>query len=146
VLWRARIVLSAYKITMTVYKIVTRLPLLLVVGLIWFLSSQSTLPQPKGILGFDKFQHLFAYLVLAVALGLWFPSRHWQFHRLRTLLLIVLITSAYGAADEIHQYYVPGRDCNVWDWLADAIGAVFGAPAVMLSDRHILARIRAKIE
>lgn len=131
---------------MIVYKIVTKLPLFLVAGLIWFLSSQTTLPQPKGILGFDKFQHLFAYLVLAVALGLWFPPRYWQFHRLRTLLLIVLITSAYGMIDEIHQYYVPGRDCNVWDWMADTIGAALGASAVMLSDRHILAKLRARFE
>jgi VanZ family protein len=131
---------------MTAYKIVTKLPVLLIAGFIWFLSSQSILPQPKGILGFDKLQHLLAYFVFAGSLGLWFSPNQWQFYRLRTLLLTILITSAYGVVDEIHQYYVPGRDCNVWDWIADTFGAILGALLIMLADRYLLAKIRAKIE
>jgi VanZ family protein len=131
---------------MIAYKIVTKLPVFLIAGFIWFLSSQSMLPQPKGILGFDKLQHLLAYLVLAVALGLWFPPGHWQFHRLRTLLVIVFITSAYGVIDEIHQYFVPGRYCSVWDWIADTLGAALGTLIIMMADRYILAKIRAKIQ
>jgi VanZ family protein len=38
--------------------------------------------------------------------------------------------------DEIHQSFVPGRDANVWDWVADTLGALAGAgiaiPAVRL--------------
>jgi VanZ family protein len=44
----------------------------------------------------------------------------------------MLAASAYGAIDEFHQSFVPGRDCNVWDWLADTLGAFLGALAVML--------------
>ena len=29
----------------------------------------------------------------------------------------------YGAADEIHQRFVPNRSCDVLDWLADTLGA-----------------------
>jgi VanZ family protein len=130
---------------MTVYKIVTKLPVFIIAGFIWFLSTQSTLPQLKGILGLDKLQHLFAYLVLASTLGLWFSPEHWQFHRSRTFLLIILITSAYGVSDEIHQYFVPGRDCNVWDWIADTLGAVLGALISMLVDRHLLPKIRVRV-
>jgi VanZ family protein len=131
---------------MIVYKIVTKLPVFIIVGFLWFLSSQSILPQPKGILGFDKLQHLLAYLVLAAALGLWFSPEYWQLHCLRTFLLIVFISSAYGVVDEIHQYFVPGRDCNVWDWIADTLGAALGALISMLADRHILPKIRARFE
>jgi len=37
--------------------------------------------------------------------------------------LAVLVVSAFGATDEWHQYFVPGRDCDVFDWLADTLGA-----------------------
>jgi VanZ family protein len=113
-----------------VQKVIYRLPALGVIAGVWFLSSQSILPQPKGILGFDKFQHLAAYLVLACAVSLWFPREKWRRPGLRVLLLTAVLSSAYGIIDEIHQYFVPGRDCNVWDWLADTIGAFLGAFAM----------------
>lgn len=112
--------------------VVKRLFALLIGAAIWFLSSQSILPQPKGILGFDKLQHLVAYLVLAAAIGLWFPSEWRRKRRLMPLILTALISSIYGIVDEVHQFYVPGRDCNVWDWLADTAGAILGSVIIML--------------
>jgi VanZ family protein len=106
--------------------IVLRLPAVFVAAAIWALSSQRTLPMPKGVLGIDKVQHIIAYLVLAGTIALWFPREQWAVHRLRTMSVIFTIALAYGVGDEIHQYFVPGRDCNVWDWLADALGAMIG--------------------
>jgi VanZ family protein len=120
-----------------ILKILPKIPALLVVTAIWMLSSQSTLPIPKGILGFDKFQHLIAYLALAGTFAFWFSPTQRQFHRLRTFLLIVLVSSLYGVIDEVHQFYVPGRNCNVWDWMADTIGAFLGAGAAMLLGRWV---------
>jgi hypothetical protein len=37
--------------------------------------------------------------------------------------LAVLIVSAFGVTDEWHQSFVPGRSCDVFDWLADTLGA-----------------------
>jgi VanZ family protein len=120
-------------------KILPKIPALLVLTAIWVLSSQSTLPRlPKGILGFDKFQHLIAYLALAGTFSFWFSPAQRRFHRLRTFLLIVLISSLYGVIDEIHQFYVPGRASSVWDWVADTLGAVIGAGAALLADRRAL--------
>jgi len=99
------------------------------------LSSQSTLPKPKGILGFDKFQHLLAYFVLAAALGLWFSRESWQIRRPRAFIISLLIASAYGIIDEVHQSFVPGRNASIWDWFADTLGAVLGAVALMLLTR-----------
>jgi VanZ family protein len=93
---------------------------------IWFLSSQSTLPRPVGPFGIDKVQHFVAYFVLAAAVGLWF-SPGWRQKRQRILFFISVAAAAvYGIIDEVHQYFVPGRDCNVLDWVADIAGAVFG--------------------
>jgi len=112
--------------------ILFRLPAILLAGFLWFLSSQSTLPQPKGILGWDKLQHLLAYMALSIATGFWIRQLFWRRRRVLSLLIVILTVSAYGAVDEFHQYFVPGRDCNVWDWIADTIGACLGALSVML--------------
>jgi VanZ family protein len=100
---------------------------LLIAGGIWVLSSQSTLPQPKGILEYDKLQHLIAYLALAAGAGLWVSPAAWRTRPFPAFLLVAFITSVYGVVDEIHQFFTPGRDCNVWDWAADTLGAVIGA-------------------
>ena len=113
-----------------IQKILLRLPALLIAAFIWFLSSQSILPQPKGILGWDKLQHLLVYAVLAAAAGLWPTGAFWGRRPALALLLTALAASAYGATDEVHQYFVPGRNCNVWDWIADTLGAIIGASAM----------------
>jgi VanZ family protein len=123
-------------------KILLKIPAVLIIAAIWLLSSQSILPKPKGILGFDKFQHIAAYFVAAGTLGLWFSPDQWKFHIRKALLVVFLCTAAYGVIDEIHQYFVPGRDCNFWDWLADAIGAAAGTVGI----GFIMGRINIKAE
>jgi VanZ family protein len=108
-------------------KVIDTLPALLVAVVIWILSSQSTLPQPKGILGIDKVQHLAAYAVLAFCIGFRISSAGWKRRPAFFFFLTAVLASAYGAVDEFHQSFVPGRDASVWDWIADALGAVIGA-------------------
>jgi VanZ family protein len=109
-----------------------RLPALLIAGVIWFLSSQSSLPHPQNIFGLDKVLHFTAYGALGIAVGLWIPPAFWKRRLAISLLLVTIITSAYGVTDELHQSFVPGRDCDIWDWVADTLGAFFGALAVMM--------------
>jgi VanZ family protein len=108
---------------------------LLIASAIWVLSSQSILPHPKGVFGWDKLQHLLAYAVLAGTVGLWASPAFWKRRPVLALSVAALVSSAYGVIDEIHQYFVPGRNCNIWDWLADALGAGIGAAAVLAALR-----------
>jgi len=117
--------------------ILLRLPALLIAAVIWFLSSQRALPQPKGILGWDKLQHFVAFAILAAATGLWVTPAFWKRRAILALLLVALIGSGYGAIDELHQYFVPGRYSSAWDWLADTLGAFLGAAAVLLFARRL---------
>jgi VanZ family protein len=118
-----------------------RLPAVCAAALIWFLSSQSVLPKPKGILGFDKLQHLLAFAAFTGAVCLWVSREKWRIRGLFFMVIAAFIGSAYGIIDEIHQYFVPGRDCNVWDWIADTLGSTIGAAAfagiVALADRRV---------
>jgi VanZ family protein len=123
--------------------IILRLPVIILVIVIWLLSSQSILPSPKGILGFDKVQHFLAYLALSVSAALWVPREWWESRtalRLAAFALTAAAASAYGAIDELHQYFVPGRDCNVWDWLADTLGALAGAAVMVFVLKHGIVR------
>lgn len=120
------------------------LPALLFMGVIFALSSQpNPLPfVPRGILTHDKLLHALAYAVLgllvcrALLAGGVLPRR--------AVLLALLIASAYGITDEIHQMYVPNREADVADWAADTIGAALGALlAAYLRRRRPAARARA---
>jgi VanZ family protein len=96
---------------------------------IWFLSSQSGLPLPKGIFGVDKIAHCIAYATLAAAWALFFlagkRTRAWSPWLIWAVAFSVSL--GYGALDEFHQSFVPGRDASVFDLLADGLGAAAGA-------------------
>jgi len=92
-------------------------------------SSGPGAPLPPG-LDLDKVLHAGAFGVLS-ALAAWaltkgrLRSATW-----RVLLLASLISTAYGAFDETHQYFVPGRQADVADLAADALGALAAAGAI----------------
>jgi len=41
-------------------------------------------------------------------------------------VLGILFSALYGLSDEAHQYFVPGRDADVWDGMADLLGSIAG--------------------
>ena len=56
---------------------------------------------------------------------------------LRTRCLAAFFVAvAYGASDEFHQYFGPGRDCSGFDLLADIAGSAAG---IYVFDRVIRA-------
>ena len=77
------------------------------------------------ILAWDKVIHLGVYFVLAACVftacshaGAPITLRR---HRIAATILSVAV---YGALDEFHQYFVPGRSVDFFDWLADFSGAL----------------------
>jgi hypothetical protein len=43
------------------------------------------------------------------------------------LVLGAALAAAYGVTDELHQRLVPGRSCDLFDWMADGAGAALAA-------------------
>ncbi len=101
-------------------------------AVIWGLSAQSRLPSllPYGIR--DWMEHFFEFAVLGALVSSAFRSSFssWSFGR--TFAFTFLFGMAYAFIDEIHQKFVPGRCCDIRDWLADTTGASFGAAAYLL--------------
>jgi len=111
-------------------------------ALIFLLSHQ---PQPLGRLTLfphaDKLAHATAFGILAWLTARAVRAAGWG--AVRILVAAVLAASLYGAIDEWHQSFVPGRDPDPWDWAADTGGALAGAAAAVgLPRRKSRASIR----
>ncbi len=117
------------------------IPAVLYLALICYLSS---LPNPLPELTsrfWDKGLHFVEYGTLG-ALFL-FALRSSGVGPRRALLLAIAAASLYGATDELHQAFVPGRSCDARDWAADTLGGAMGAS--LLAGALRLVRARASI-
>lgn len=99
------------------------LPPLLWAGLIFWNSSQSDITVPVALFPHtDKLIHGGVYFILAWliirALLIYLPKKTFCTHAIITTVLGLV----YGASDEWHQFFVPGRSCDILDWFADAAG------------------------
>ena len=95
------------------------LPALAWAALIFVLSAQPTVPVDLDS-GSDKVVHLLAYAVLGALLA------RGQSRSGMSAVTACLMGAAYGASDEWHQSFVPGRSTELGDWVADALGVVIG--------------------
>ena len=81
----------------------------------------------------DKLEHSSSYFGLTVLLSLALIIQNKvKFIKKHPLLTALIIVSLYGALDELHQLFIPGRDCDFFDWCADFIGANLGILVVYL--------------
>lgn len=104
-------------------------------GFIYYMSAQSALPIPYAFEMQDKLMHFLAYGLLAL---LWCLVGLKEENPKLRFWLPLLLSSLYGASDEIHQYFVPGRSCEFLDWLADGSGALSAAAAYTLAFPRIV--------
>jgi VanZ family protein len=101
------------------------LPVAAYMAVIFWLSSMTSPPGPNGWLS-DKAQHAIAYGGLAIVTLRATSGGRWWAAPLGAFALAWAIASVYGATDEFHQAFTPGRTPDVLDLRADAIGAVLG--------------------
>ncbi len=86
----------------------------------------------------DKYEHFIAYCGLAILLSLTlYFQRSSILISSKAFLFALLFILAYGAVDELHQLFVPGRYCDFYDWLADSSGGILGIGIVFLFVKKI---------
>jgi len=75
----------------------------------------------------DKIKHFGAFFGLSVLLSLTLIYQNKiLFFKKYFLAAALVISSIYGLLDEIHQRFVPGRNSEFLDWVADSLGAAVG--------------------
>lgn len=99
--------------------------LILYCGLIFWLSDRSGIPAPQFFPHQDKLAHIALYA--AMGWLAWRFFRHIIEPKGLLVLSVISFCSLYGITDELHQSWVPGRDSDPLDWLADTIGATLAA-------------------
>ena len=121
---------------------------LLYAALIFYLSSQSHLPQAASEMEhclreilrnigtqyfytfkfimeyFDKLEHFIIFFVFGILLRLTASHSRYPSIRDNAMLVTLMIGIGYGALDEVHQMLVPYRFSSVDDFIADAAGIV----------------------
>ena len=102
-------------------------------GLIFYLSHQSTLPLPMAFPHQDKLVHGSAYAVMAWLA--WQAFKHGKMPKLWLATVSMGFCSMYGVSDEFHQSFIQGRDADVWDWVADTMGAALMVSMIGLRSR-----------
>jgi VanZ family protein len=94
----------------------------------------SSLPDPGPIPGdmSDKSAHFLAYGLLGVLVLRAVARARLRGVTRRSALVAWLVSVAYGASDEFHQWFVPGRTAAADDWVADAVGAAVSIGLMMV--------------
>jgi VanZ family protein len=106
--------------------------LLLVVAILWL--ALSPVPPKTVDTGWDKANHAMAFAALGFVSvwAVWPRPRGWAW--------LVLALLAFGGAIEIAQTFLPPREGDWWDLLADgvgiAIGLLFALPITAISARR----------
>jgi UDP-2,3-diacylglucosamine pyrophosphatase LpxH len=86
-----------------------------------------SLPPP-----WDKFAHASAFGALAFALDLALRLTARSLPIYRRHLTVLALVALFAASDEWHQHFVPGRSCDIVDWLADLVGAILALKLAVL--------------
>ena len=112
--------------------------------IIFIQSSFPAIELPKvELVSFDKILHMGVYglLTFLCYISLIHLSSP-NFPGKSALLWSSFICMFYGATDEIHQYFVPNRSCELQDWFADALGVVIAIVIIkyFLEKRYLLFR------
>lgn len=86
---------------------------------VFLCSGRSEIASPISFVGYDKLVHFLVFGLLATSIYMIWENKPWK-----ATLLAILLTSAFGFSDEIHQAFTPGRSVDFYDWAADTLGAI----------------------
>jgi len=105
--------------------ILRKIPAILVMAALFKLS---TLPGNDPLLNSihlgDKIEHFIAYFVLGITLCVWIPSKKWFAKPAVYGVIVIVLCTLFGASDEYHQKFVPGRSSDLHDLAVDFAASV----------------------
>jgi hypothetical protein len=107
------------------------LPAILYMAIIFYVSSLQTVSPPSIGFGLeDKIYHFGEYALLSIFLYVALLSYRSQSIRSKIHFIAAVIACLFAGSDELHQYFVPGRESTIGDLAADCLGAVAAQIAI----------------
>lgn len=132
--------------------------------LIFYLSSMSSLGDPRALLDMeilrniihyfegsdlkfllyplgifyqypDKTVHMIEYAIFGFLLYITMKNSPYPSFRDHAMLFAIIIGILYGMSDEFHQSFVPGRSANIPDLVADALGVTLAQTFIFIKDK-----------
>ncbi len=106
-----------------------QMPAIAMASAIFIVSSMEKIPVIELTFRWeDKLLHAIAYAILAflTARAFYYQDGKPAWRR-NAVLLAIAFAAFYGISDEIHQYFVPGRMMDFWDFVADFVGGLIGS-------------------
>jgi VanZ family protein len=74
----------------------------------------------------DKFLHVGAYGLMGILFFRAYETLPLRFNKTSLILMSIGSATLYGISDEIHQYFVPFRQADIMDVLANTMGSICG--------------------
>lgn len=103
------------------------LPVLVCMGLIFYVSSIPGSDLPPLSPFQDIIYHLGAYLMLAYFFSRALKNSTADIRLSEIIFFTIIFGIIYGISDETHQAFVPHRDISTFDVLIDGIGSFIGS-------------------
>lgn len=101
------------------------LPAIVYAAGIFALSSIAGLAPPKvGFRLSDKFYHFIEFFGFGFVLLRAFANSDSTLLSSKSLESTVFLSVLYALSDELHQHFVPNREMEFWDFLADVLGVL----------------------
>jgi VanZ family protein len=114
------------------------LPLLIISGLIFYLSSRSSTALHEVVVYnvfLNKLAHLIAYATLFLSAVFYFQSN--KYTRRHYYLYSFLYLFLYAISDEVHQTFVPSRQGKISDVFIDLLGGVIAYFSIKILHRYL---------
>jgi VanZ family protein len=102
------------------------LPVILYAAAIFSVSSMPQTPAPYLFEHSDMLFHFLAYMGFGFIILRALDSSRESLKGQDLRILAFLLALFYGITDELHQYFVPGRNMQITDVMSDGLGAYIG--------------------
>lgn len=113
------------------------LPPIFWAGFIFWNSAQPHHKVPKFYFPhIDKVAHFVVYFILGYLITRLLCQGNIKKLSRGIIIWAIVIGSLYGISDEFHQYFVPGRSTDVFDWIADTFGVISAQGAILYLSRR----------
>jgi len=112
--------------------VLRKIPAILVMIVLFILSAlPGNDPFLNSVQLSDKMEHFIAYFVLGITFCIWIPSKNWLAKPFTYSIVVVVLCALFGASDEYHQKFVPGRSCDLYDFIVDFAGGLIAVFAYL---------------